>query len=88
MMQPPRQPRSRQQFAAQLLTLVLTDRPAIGADTGRGRGGALIIRVIRILLPTEAFLVSCHVVFDYLLCSESYHFCPDISTHLDNPLFI
>ena len=45
MMQPPRQPRSRQQFAAQLLTLVLTDRPAIGADTGRGRGGALIIRV-------------------------------------------
>ena len=66
MMQPPRQPRARQQFAAQLLTLVLTDRPTIGADTGRGRGGALIIRVIRILLPTEAFLVSCHVVFDYL----------------------
>ena len=66
MMQPPRQTRARQQFAAQLLTLVLTDRPAIGADTGRGRGGALIIRVIRILLPTEAFLVSCHVVFDYL----------------------
>ena len=30
MMQPPRQPPAREQFAAQLLTLVLTDRPAIG----------------------------------------------------------
>ena len=49
-MQPPHQPRAREQFAAQLLTLVLTDRPAIGADTGRGRGAALIIRVILILL--------------------------------------
>ena len=58
---------ARQQFAAQLLTLVLTDRPAIGADTGRGRGGALIIRVIRILLPylpAEAFLVSCCLRLD------------------------
>ena len=51
MMQPPHQPRAREQFAAQLLTLVLTDRPAIGADTGRGRGAALIIRGILILLP-------------------------------------
>ena len=75
MMQTPRQPLAREQFAAQLLTLVLTDRPAIGADTGRGRGGALIIRVI--LISTFTILTSRGVsgfcCLPFLLPSEPYH---------------
>ena len=71
MMQPPRQPRARQQFAAQLLTLVLTDRPAIGADTGRGRGGALIIRVILYFYQQRHFWF--HVMLSLITFSVQNH---------------